>query len=244
MNVADMIVSLREDKTHTNINQLSDTKALRLINLAKDNFHPYIVTYSGENMNWDIWTDELTSDKYEYLFPTAASDTAGNMKIDSLSISYDGEIDDLWRLVYYKAKLVDRGSFQRHWNYYLENQPKNKPIYFISDKSVFIAPMPISTISSWIELTGVKTIPNYDSNTNEAGTKIPYYFHDALLDFAAARYFQSKRQIDDANYFTGEYDRKKKEVAQMFDDRNQWPFYARYPKQEEDDEYFSTSDMN
>jgi hypothetical protein len=48
-------------------------------------------------------------------------------------------------LKYIKAREVNRQTLEFEWNYYLENQSVDDPIYFIADNSVFIAPVPLST---------------------------------------------------------------------------------------------------
>lgn len=82
-------------------------------------------------------------------------------------MSYNGETYDNGRIKYTKAKEVDLSSLQEEWNYYVENQSKDNPIYYIADNSFFIAPAPDLVIENGILLWGIREIPDYTVTTTE-----------------------------------------------------------------------------
>lgn len=83
---------------------------------------------------------------------------------------------------YTVARYVDRKNLQYDWSYYEENQSQSEPIYCVSDKAIFVAPVSSGTVVNGMKLTGVKKIPDYDVNTSEDGMVIPDDYHYLLVD--------------------------------------------------------------
>jgi len=71
--------------------------------------------------------------------------------------------------------LKNPNTLENHWSWYEENQSKNFPIYYIADDSLFIAPIPLSgeAGADYLELRGIKSIPDYTTNTTEAEMVFP-----------------------------------------------------------------------
>jgi len=75
MDVAD-IYTLAIDQTHVNTTDFPNTRVLKYINLVKDDFWSYIVTYMNEDYNYDIFTTTSIVDQSEYVLPQIANDAA------------------------------------------------------------------------------------------------------------------------------------------------------------------------
>ena len=67
------------------------------------------------------------------------------------------------------------------WDYYKNNQSELNPVYYVSDNSIFIAPIPQSAVANGIKMTGIRKIADYDLLTVEADIGIPVDFHRVLV---------------------------------------------------------------
>ncbi len=226
---APSIFSLMRDQTNTNIYDYPDTRLLPYLNLVKDDLFSYLITGAGESWNWDIWNTATVSWQTEYVIPLAASDTEGNMKIDTVNINYNGETYKDWSLQYIKCNEIKPSTLPKPWNYYKNNQSKESPIYYIADKSIFIAPATENSETDWIELKGIKTIPNYTITTTESNIKIPLYLHDVLVQWGLPYIHKSEGRKDEASYETKEYERRRDLAVNKFKNRSTWPHFMSFP---------------
>lgn len=48
------------------------------------------------------------------------------------------------------------------WDYYKNNQSELNPVYYVSDNSIFIAPIPQSAVTDGIKMTGIRKIADYE----------------------------------------------------------------------------------
>jgi len=64
------------------------------------------------------------------------------MEIESVSVAYDNTLYPTTGLKKYTPCRQALDYEIRDWEYHLENQDRQNPIYFERDKSIFIAPDP------------------------------------------------------------------------------------------------------
>ena len=229
MNVPAMFTLARE-LTHSSIEDYPDTRLLPFINVVKDDFWSYIITGMQSNYNWDRWTITKTViNQSEYVLPDAASDSEGNMKIDTVSVCYDWATYDDWKLKYVHATEADPQNLPRHWNWYVNNQPESNPIYYTADKSVFIAPSFKSEVTDWLEIEWIKSIEDYNTTTSENNVKIPSYLHIDLVFWIIYYIHKSEWLQDEASAAQAEYRAKRAEAASKIANRTTWPTYMEYP---------------
>jgi hypothetical protein len=160
------------------------SRCYQYLNMVKDQVWAKIVaSTTGKDLSWEEWTQDITALQTEYALPQVVSDENRLKKIQSLSITYTTDTYDITgELKYTPAKFVDRASLPQDWGYYVNMQPQSEPIYCVGDKSIFIAPASASTVVNGMKLTGVKKIPDYDSNTTEYDMVIPDDYHYLLVD--------------------------------------------------------------
>lgn len=228
---ASEIFSMARELTHTNSTDFSDSRLLPFLNQVKNDLFSYIITWVSEDWNWDIWKTTSVDGQSEYVLPEAASDTQWNLKISWVSVNYDWETFPDWSYKYIKAKLVRLWSLPENWNYYVNYQSKDNPIYYIADKSIFIAPTPSST-EAWanrIELKWIKSIVDYTTTTTEPNIKIPLYLHDVLVQGVLPYIHRAEWRKDEASFEEKKYREDRDLAVKKFSDRNISPYYMNYP---------------
>lgn len=227
---APWIFNLVRELTHTHVDDYPDSRLLVFLNAVKDDFWSYIITSIKSKYNWDIWRiDNTVIDQSEYVIPAAATDSEGNLKINTVSICYEWEAYDDGRLKYVKATEESINNLPEHWSYYVNNQPKECPIYYTADKSIFIAPTFEKEIPDGIEIQGIKSIPDYTPTSSEADIKIPSYLHIDLVQGVLPLVHKSEWRKDDASFEEEIYMRKKKDAAQKIANRSTGPSFMNYP---------------
>ena len=178
------ILDLAVDQSHTNSTDYPNSRTIDYLNIVKDDFFTVLITAAWEDWNWDIWETDSVVWQNEYVLPEAASDTEGNIKVSRVSISYNWETEDDGSIKYTPARLVKLWNLPKNWNFYTNQQSQLDPIYYVADKSIFIAPAPISSdwaIVDWIQIKWIKSIQDYVVWWNEASIKLPHYLHLILV---------------------------------------------------------------
>ena len=184
------------------------SRAYQYLNMVKDVVWAKLVaSTTGKDLSWEEWTQDFTALQSEYPLPQVVSAENRSKKIQSLSVTYGTATYDLTgELQYVPARFVDRKSQPKDWDWYVNNQPQSDPIYCIGDKAIFVAPVPPTTIVSGLKLTGVKKIPDYDSNTTEDGMVIPDDYHYLLVDGLEVQFLYKQGQRNMAMAQRGVFD--------------------------------------
>lgn len=180
----DAIVALALDLTHTKAGQVSAGNLKTYFNIARKELANAIVKDVDENFFFQIWLrDAIASQENgEYPYPEADNDSAGMLK--ALGVLIKGYSTDLY---FTKAREVDIKKLDRDWAWYLANQPKADPIYFIGDESVFIAPqfaaadLPASPSgNAQIKLLGIAKMIDLDTGAAASAILIPDDSHHRI----------------------------------------------------------------
>ena len=168
------------------VSQTEHTESMFLANariIAQD-IQSELVYSQDDTRNWDMWYTDTVSLQDEYTKPAVSSDTVGADRIDSISVAYQSDTYTQTGLLKYVPCRKATVEEQRNWEYLLENQPKESPIYFQADKSVFIAPDPRSTEvgTNRLKITGARSIATgaWTASTTELEIKLPLQFIDVL----------------------------------------------------------------
>lgn len=218
-------------RTWVDTNQYSQAQFLLDINEAKDEFWTVIATKLANMRNYEEWATDTTL-LSEYGIPTVASDTAWAKIIDEVSINYTWDTyTETWLPIYKKAREVSIHTLPYEWNYYVENQSINDPIYHISDDSIFIAPtFRTAWLSDRIKLKWIRKIPDYTISTTEAQMRLPVDFQ-RLLIWAVIPFALMAKRVDDWQVIKAQndYEAKKLQAIQNLSMRREWPTTFEYP---------------
>lgn len=127
-----------------------------------------VASTTAKDLSWEEWTQDFTAQQSEYALPQVVSDENRLKKVQKLYVAYTLDTySKTGAMKYTSARHVDRKTLPEDWSYYTANQSESDPIYTISDKAIFVAPISESTIANGLKLTGVKKIPDYTSSTTE-----------------------------------------------------------------------------
>lgn len=117
----------------------------------------------------------------EYSLPPLTSGSDGTKALNTVAISYDGKTYSDGGIIYTRCNPVNPTALEKDWEWYKRNQSVEKPVYFVAENSIFIAPVPTLAVQSGLKMTGIKKIPDYKLTTVEADIKLPVDFHRVLV---------------------------------------------------------------
>lgn len=208
------------------------------LNVVKDKFWSKYVACFNDNRHYEEWTITgwILANQSEYTLEEVLSNNEWVKLLNSVEISYTGELyPNTQNMIYNKSTRVDRNALPRDWNYYLENQPIDKPLYHLSDNSIFIAPTP----REWqvglkrLKVTGVRNIKDYTMETTNL--IIPSDFHYILELWVIAYCLQGKRvDANETLNAQNTYAVAERTAIEWLKKRMQWPITMTYPTYRED----------
>lgn len=231
MNVSQIIARARRIAKY-NTSNYNDTNALADLNIIKDEFWAEIVSRLEEDYNWDEWKTTTVVNQCEYTLPPLTSTSDGTKALKTVAISYTGTAFTQGGLQYTKAKLVNPSSLDLDWDYYKWNQSELNPLYYISDNSIFIAPVPSAIVTDGIKMTGIRKIADYELSTVEADIGLPVDFHRVLV-FGLAYEMALDKGIpnDDVVAYLNNYEFNKQKAIKALAMRKEAPISMFYPEE-------------
>ena len=239
MQTAQAIIDQMRRRVKVDTSQYTDADALRDLNTLKDEFWSALITEVPEDYNWDRWLVDLSTTVTEYTIPEVAHDTAWAKLLKGVSISYDWETySETWNIQYTPAREVNPNTLKEDWFYYVENQDKKDPIYYVADNSYFIAPsIWTAGLVDRIKLTWIRKIPDYALTTTEANMKLPVDQQQALVYWLMVDWYFNKWVDDNTiNNAEARWERKKREAIKTLSIRVENPTTLTYPNELVDDE--------
>lgn len=232
------IIAQMRRRVKVDTSQYSDANALKDLNTLKDEFWSELVTESPESFAWQRWLVDVTTTNTEYTLAEVAYNKAWTKLLKGLAINYDWETySETWNLIYTPAREVNPDTLEHDWFYYVENQSKDDPMYFVADNSYFIAP---SFRDAWLEdrikLTWIRKIPDYELTTTEANMVISVDQQQALVWGLMIDWYFNK-WVDDATINNAEnrWEKKKIEAIKQLSNRVENPTTFEYPEQNNED---------
>lgn len=177
------IIAMARSQSHTNSEQVSDADALIFLNTVYHDTMAFIKQFVAEDFFLDIWAADAIADQVngEYVYPEQDGTNAGMEKLKGLAVKSTPDA-----LYHVPAKQVDIRSLAYDWAWYLANQPASSPIYWIADKSLFLAPnFSVDTAgesgNAQIKLYGIKQEVDLASSGAESTILVPREYHPNVL---------------------------------------------------------------
>lgn len=209
-------------------NQYSDTEMLNDFNSLNQEIQSDIVN-SGTTLKWQRWTVSSTALQSEYTMQEIAEDASWTRQLDWVSINYNWETyEETGELIYIKADRVDLEGLQYDFSYYQENQSEDKPIYYVADNSYFIAPTPRTTVTNWLRLRGMRTVPDVALDSTDLGMTQNYI---SALSFWLMPYGLMRKRAEESVIQAAEvrWEKKKQRVIDAIKNRvKETPFFNNY----------------
>ena len=206
--------------------QISNAFLIKCLNLVKDNFWSAIINQSGESYFYEKWNINTVVGTTIYAIPSVTSSASGAKMIKDVYINYDNQTYPDGSKVYVKMKEVMLSNLKEDWWYYVNNQYKWDPIFYIEWDNINIAPKPTSSVTWWILVTGIKNIPNYTISTTEADMRIPVNQHEVLVQWLLPYIWQKQWDLVRAEKERAEFYRIKDIAIKNLSERVSKPFYS------------------
>jgi len=230
MNVNE-ILEMAIDMAHVNEVNYPNTKTIKYLNMVKNNFRSVQVAELWEDYEWDIFKADSVANQEEYILPEMAGSTIWAKKVKGLAIKYNDK--------YIPAREIKESDKTLHWSHYQENQDSCDPIYYISDNSLFIAPLIKSNIIDCLELRWLKNIENYSVDWAESTIWFPVDYHDILVQWVLYYILKSQWKNELAQVEYAEYKSRRDEAIATMTNRNTWPSFLIYPDAEDNSEHLT-----
>lgn len=235
------ILTTAREWANTPSTVVSDSIALRYLNMRKDDLWSAFVGRADADFNWDEWTTDSVALQSEYVIPAVSRTANGVKAIHGVQINYDGEtLENTGVLDFVTAREVGTNQLKMPWSWYVENQSKDDPIYRVSDNSVFIAPAPLSAQAGTgrIKMTGIRNIIDYTisgvdgavATTTEDAMRIPLDRQKTLVLGVAADLCRYRQKSSEAADWEAQYSKEKGEYVSQASQRTATAFYAPYPE--------------
>lgn len=222
---------------HVKSSQVNTTNLLTWFNLIRKDLGNVIVSDVDENFFFQIWKRDAivdTADNQEngeYPYPEADDDSAGALKVNRVLIKpYDTD-------TYFKpCREVKPQNLPYDWLYYMTNQSKSEPIYFIADESIFIAPkfkaadLPTSPSgNAQIKLTGIAKLIDLTAVALSTAILIPDDFHH-LISLGMEEYvYKSRKSLREASNSKSNYEFEKQNMIDKLTNRDNSQMQATLP---------------
>lgn len=205
--------------------EYTTTQFLKDIHRITQDFWSEVVWLRKADWNWDIWTSDTVSLQSEYQDPSVTSTTVWAAYIDSVWVTYDSATyTDTGLIAYTVAKRATDDQIA-NWNWHLENQSIQHPIFYERDWSVFIAPDPRSNEvgTDRLQIKWIRSIASgsWTIATSETDIKMPV-FCLTVLEFGCiwkAHAFERRDRaliIDAKNEYENE---KRNAINKIFVDK-------------------------
>lgn len=227
------IIDLSLDNTFTTTEQYPAPKSIIAFNLARRDLAQKITTFVNERFFWDIFiTDGVANpNNGEYLLPTATSSAEGLLKLEEVYIKNNPDAES-----FTKCREVDPKGLEYDWSWYLDNQSWEDPIYWVADKSVFIAPsfqtenLPaVPAGNGQVKLTGIKNMVNLLATDAETTVSIPVEYHQLISKGMEAYIFNFRGKRQDALLSDQQYTAQWRQMVQELTNRTEGQMIATLP---------------
>lgn len=210
----------------------SEANFLEDIHFIAQDFWSEVVAKKKWTTNWDIWYADTVSLQDEYTYPFVSSTTVWAEYIEDISVNFDWlTYDQTWLKQFIHCSLATVEQIS-NWEYYLEHQSKNNPIYFERDWSIFIAPdIRSNEVWTWrLKITWIRSLDswNWTTTTSETDIKLPIHALETLsvwcIRQANSRWRLNRSELEP---YRNDYEKAKQDS--VFKLSNWWPFILEFP---------------
>lgn len=210
--------------TGTNNQNMPDNTLLTISNVTYRDLINVITSEVNEDFFYDEWTTDFTANQREYTFPVRTASVNGLKKVTGIGLKY-ATTDD-----YYKMTTPDKFSnLVNDPTYYVENRPNTNPFFTVADKSVFIYPPPLTTITDWLILYWISDPIDLTIWSSEVANRIPLDYHHIMVLGNEYRIYKARRMTNEKNDALVEYKNELRKMVTELSDRIIRPLVSELP---------------
>lgn len=188
-----------------------------------------IVSDVNEDLFYDIWKTELViNPNGEFPLPKYQPATAetpqvfGMAKLKKVFVKLNKDFTD--RI---KANAKSVAELENDWDYYLNNQNENNPIFYLADNSVFIAPLPraeaLEIENDFLVMHGIRDfhrIANYETATEDE-IFIPASYQPLIKEHMIPKIYRKRNKLNEETDALNKNSVKDKELVSQLSDREE-----------------------
>lgn len=223
------ILDLARTLTWTNDSQVTDTKAVKFLNLVYHDLVASIETDVSQDYFWDIWTKDTVADQKEYLLESSWSSKTGMNKILRVEVKY--ESDDTYRTLMDASTI---SNYQYSEDYIDDNLHKKDWFFDIKENSILLYPTPTEWVTGGLRVSATLTLPDLTS----AGTESDIFpwnselrrYHEVLAIWMKQYIFALKWQTELQNNAIQEYRNRRAEILRYLSPRYNSPIEWTLPE--------------
>ena len=191
MNASQIVSSFRSACGEASTNDLSDSKAVEILNRAYYKVVNTLRKNVDEDFMSDVFLTNLVTGKYEYSFDTRWDDANNRTPITKVTKVF----------VKYGEKFVQAKPFalsdQGYDDTILETLVSTaSPIYKVVDYSIFLFPTPLTDVTNWLKVYWYYDPIPLTINTTEANIWVPPSHHDMIISHMRYMYYEHIQQLD------------------------------------------------
>ena len=149
------IIWLARTLTHTTPTQVTDTVALQYLNIVYHNIENTIITDVNEDYFWDKFTTDLIDWQNEYVLQTASFSSNWVRKVLDVEVKYTNA-----QPYYQWIDWNSLSNFKYTEDYLRDNLSKDSAFFELREWSLFIYPKPTETVTNWLRLNAIVTLPD------------------------------------------------------------------------------------
>lgn len=217
---------------HLKTAQVNAAQLIGWFNVVRRDLSRTIISDVSENFFFEIWTRDLIADREdgEYPFPIASTSIKGMSKLIGVAIKTTKDATD-----FTKAKDIDITAAAKDWDTLLRDQPKDEPVYFIGDNSVFIAPKYTSadistpTDNFQLKLYGISRFEDLLATDGADKIIIPDDYQPLIAQGMQYYIYKSRNKINEAKACMADYTTGKFDMVDKLTNRDISTFQASIP---------------
>ena len=191
MNVSE-IIDIARDQTYTTEDQVSDSQALKYLNIVYRDVANNIIE-ANQDYFWQSSTRTFVSNTIEYGLPVDAD------KIIAVYAKYENDKS------YIKCELDSFSTIDEDIETMDKEESPHHPIALIADTSVFVVPTPKKDVSEGLKLLYIEAPGELTLTDTAEDIEIPKQYQDVLWMGMKQYIFASRGMFDAKNNSFQEY---------------------------------------
>lgn len=197
------IINLALSRAHTKEAQIGSANALIFFNVARKKAGSAIIQHVDENYFYSTFSIDAVADQAngEYTLPEADYNSEGIVKIDRVEMK--GYSTDTYFIPVNEIKL---NELAYDWAWYLANQPKSEPIYYLTSLGIRIAPQfdaddITAEDNDQIRLHGVKKLIDLAADAASSDILFPDNIHYVIADLMVPDILRERGRTNEASNY-------------------------------------------
>ena len=155
MNWTDLLQWLKEATATENFDNIDDSKYYTWLSWSHTKIAEFIKAKIDSKFFFSIAKADTVLWQYKY-------DWLPVNVIDTVFIKYKWDTD------YRKATVTDVSENSKSIEYLAENQPKEKPLYFITNEIIMVFPKADDDITKWLSVTWLSVVSNITASSTSS----------------------------------------------------------------------------